>query len=75
MVPPDEVPNAVALYSAIVNTSRVVGPALAGLLVVTVGYGWCFAIDAASYSFVLVALWMMRPAELPTAALAAEGEG
>jgi MFS family permease len=64
MVPPDERPNAVALYSAIVNTSRVFGPALAGLLVVTLGYGWAFALDAASYLTVLYALWRMRPAEL-----------
>jgi MFS family permease len=64
MVPPDERPNAVALYSAIVNTSRVFGPALAGLLVVTLGYGWAFALDAASYLTVLYALWRMRPSEL-----------
>jgi MFS family permease len=64
MVPADERPNAVALYSAIVNTSRVFGPALAGLLVVTLGYGWAFALDAASYLTVLYALWRMRPAEL-----------
>jgi MFS family permease len=64
MVPPEERPNAVALYSAIVNTSRVFGPALAGLLVVTVGYGWAFALDAISCLVVLYALWRMRPAEL-----------
>jgi MFS family permease len=64
MVPAEEVPNAVALYSAIVNTSRVFGPALAGLLVVTVGFGWCFTVDAISYVFVLTALWLMRPREL-----------
>jgi MFS family permease len=64
MVPADEVPNAVALYSALVNTSRIFGPALAGLLVVTLGYGWCFTIDAVSYVTVIAALWMMRPAEL-----------
>ena len=34
------------------------------MLVVTVGYGWCFTVDAASYVFVIVALWMMRPSEL-----------
>jgi len=54
----------VVLYSAIVNLSRLFGPALAGLLVVTLGYGWCFAIDAASYLAVLVCLLLMRPAEL-----------
>jgi MFS family permease len=64
MVPGEDRPNAVALYSAIVNASRIFGPALAGVLVVSVGYGWCFAVDAASYLFVLAALWMMRPSEL-----------
>jgi MFS family permease len=64
MVPREDVPNAVALYSAIVNTSRIFGPALAGVLVVTLGYGWCFTLDAISYVTVLGALWMMRPAEL-----------
>src|SRR5262249_12654465 len=64
MVPGEDRPNAVALYSAVVNASRIFGPALAGVLVVTVGYGWCFAVDAASYVFVLVALFMMRPSEL-----------
>ena len=64
MVTPEDRPNAVALYSAIVNTSRIFGPALAGALVVTVGFGWCFTVDAISYVFVLLALWMMRPADL-----------
>ena len=64
MVPAEDIPNAVVLYSVIVNTARIFGPALAGLLVVTVGYGWCFAIDAASYLAVLTCIVMMRPAEL-----------
>jgi MFS family permease len=64
MVPKEDRPNAVALYSAIVNASRIFGPALAGVLVVTVGYGWCFAVDAASYVFVIIALAMMRTDEL-----------
>lgn len=64
MVPAEDLPNAVVLYSALVNTSRLIGPALAGLLVVTLGYGWCFTIDAISYVTVLIALAMMRPAEL-----------
>lgn len=64
MVPPEDLSNAVVLYSTIVNLSRIFGPALAGLLVVTVGYGWCFMLDAASYIAVLVCLVMMRPAEL-----------
>ena len=64
MVPAEDRPNAVVLYSLIVNVARIFGPALAGVLAVTVGYGWCFSIDAASYLVVLAALWMMRPAEL-----------
>src|SRR5439155_26658829 len=64
MVPAEDIPNAVVLYSTIVNLARVFGPALAGLLVVTVGYGWCFTRDAASYIAVLACLVLMRPAEL-----------
>jgi len=75
MVAPEDRPNAVALYSAIVNTSRIFGPALAGVLVVTVGYGWAFALDAATYVFVLAALWMMRPAELFRVAVMHETKG
>lgn len=64
MVPTRDVPNAVVLYSTIVNTSRFFGPALAGLLIINFGYGWCFAIDAASYLAVIAGLFLMRPAEL-----------
>jgi MFS family permease len=64
MVPAEDIPNAVVLYSTVVNVSRIFGPALAGLLVVTTGFGWCFAIDAASYLAVLLCLYIMRPAEL-----------
>ncbi len=64
MVRHEDIPNAVVLYSVIVNVSRIFGPALAGLLVTTLGYGWCFTIDAASYSAVLLCLAMMRTSEL-----------
>ncbi|MGH9124606.1 MAG: MFS transporter [Acidimicrobiales bacterium] len=64
MVPEKDRANAVVLYSLMVNVARIFGPALAGLLVVTVGYGWCFTVDAASYLVVIAALWKMRPAEL-----------
>ena len=63
MVRAEDIPNAV-VYSTHRERCPIIGPALAGLLVVTLGYGWCFTIDAASYSAVLVCLWMMRPAEL-----------
>jgi MFS family permease len=75
MVPIEDVPNAVTLYSAMVNLSRIVGPAIAGLLIVTVGYGWAFTADAISYLTVLTALAMMRPAELRRVAVTPRGRG
>ncbi len=64
MVPRELVPNAVMLYSTLVNSSRVFGPTLAGVLVTTVGYGWCFTVDAVSYVAVIAALAMLRRTEL-----------
>jgi MFS family permease len=64
MVGPDALTNAVGLNSVIVNASRMVGPAMAGLLIVTVGMSWTFLLNAASFLAVLVALWVMRPADL-----------
>ena len=64
MVPDDEVHNAVMLNSALMTGARIFGPALAGLLVVTTGFGWCFVIDGISYLAVIFGLARMRPAEL-----------
>jgi MFS family permease len=64
MVPEDQVQNAVTLNSALMTSSRVIGPAVAGVLVVTVGFGWCFIIDAVSYLAVIAGLLMMRRADL-----------
>ncbi|MEO7555297.1 MAG: MFS transporter [Acidimicrobiales bacterium] len=64
MVDEEDVQNAVSLNSALMTSSRVVGPALAGLLVHTVGFGWCFAVDGASYVAVLIGLWLMDPSRL-----------
>ena len=75
MVPADDVPNAVTLYSAMNSIARIVGPALAGLLIVTVGYGWCFTVDAISYLTVLTALAMMRSAELRRVPVTPRGAG
>jgi len=73
MVPTDEIPNAVTLYSAMNSMARIAGPAIAGLLIVTVGYGWCFTADAMSYAAVLTALAMMRSAELHRLPVTARG--
>jgi MFS family permease len=59
MVGPNELPNAVALNSSLLNASRVVGPALAGLVIATLGVGVCFAVNAASFVAVLAALLLM----------------
>ena len=63
MVPRENLANAVSLNSTLMTTARMIGPALAGVLIVTVGYAWCFLIDGASYLVVLGALRRMRPAE------------
>jgi predicted MFS family arabinose efflux permease len=75
MVPADDVQNAVTLNTAIMTSSRVVGPALAGLLVITTGYAWCFAIDGISYLAVIAGLWMMRTSELRQPPVIAKAKG
>lgn len=75
MVPRDHVNNAVSLNSALMTGSRVVGPALAGVLVMTVGFGWTFLIDGVSYVAVLVGLALMRSSELHPAPLVARAKG
>lgn len=75
MVPQESVTNAVSLNSAMMTSSRVVGPALAGLLVTTVGYGWAFLADGLSYIAVLICLALMRTSELRPSPLAAKAKG
>lgn len=64
MVGEEHVRNAVSLNSAAFTGSRVIGPAVAGVLIATVGIATCFLIDGLSYAAVLVALLAMRPTEL-----------
>jgi MFS family permease len=64
MVSKDDLPNAVVLYSTIVALSQVSGPALAGALVATVGFGWCFVLDAVTYVAVIACLIVMREGQL-----------
>jgi MFS family permease len=59
MVGRDDLPNAVSLNSVVMNSARVVGPAIGGLLIKAFGVAPCFYINAASYVAVLVALSMM----------------
>jgi MFS family permease len=75
MVPTERINNAVSLNSALMTLSRVVGPALAGLLVSTVGYGWAFFGDGVSYLAVIGGFWMMRTAELHPAPVTPRARG
>ncbi|MFN8052202.1 MAG: MFS transporter [Acidimicrobiales bacterium] len=75
MVEGDKVNNAVSLNSALMTGSRIIGPALAGLLISTVGYGWCFAVDGLTYIAVLVGYGLMDASKFRPGPVAARGRG
>jgi MFS family permease len=52
--------NAIALNSSMANGARLIGPAIAGLVIGAFGEGWCFLIDGVSYFAVIASLLMMR---------------
>jgi len=52
--------NAIAINSSMVNAARLIGPALAGLVIAAVGEGWCFFIDGVSYLAVIASLLLMH---------------
>ena len=62
LVPPRQIPNAVALNSLQFNLSRAVGPVIAGVILAKWGTGPCFAVNAVSFLAVIIALWRI---ELP----------
>jgi MFS family permease len=64
MVGPDRVVNAVSLNSVIVQAARIVGPAVAGILIATAGVVPCFAINALTFVAMILALWRMDPERL-----------
>ena len=57
---PADLPNAIALNSAMFNASRIIGPTIAGILIAAVGEAWCFLLDAISYIAVILSLMAMR---------------
>ena len=75
MVGTDRVVNAVSLNSVIVHTARIAGPALAAIVIATAGVGPCFAINAASFVAMLVALRRMDPRALEPAPVATREPG
>jgi MFS family permease len=60
MVGRDDLMNAIALNSSMFNGARIVGPAVAGILVATIGEGWCFFVNAVSFVAVIAGLLLMR---------------
>jgi len=59
MVGKEDLMNAIALNSSMFNGARVIGPAVAGILVAKLGEGWCFFVNAVSYIAVIIGLLMM----------------
>lgn len=60
MVGKDDLMNAIALNSSMFNGARIVGPAVAGVLVASIGEGWCFFANAVSYIAVIAGLLLMK---------------
>jgi len=56
----EDLPNAIALNSSMVNAARLLGPSLGGVIIAAVGEGWCFALDAGSYLAVIASLLLMH---------------
>lgn len=66
LVGPDNLRNAVTLYSTMINLARIIGPAIAGALIAAFGLAPCFIINGVSYVAVVIMLGMMRANELLT---------
>ncbi len=66
IVPRRDLLNAIALNSSAFNLARVIGPAIAGVLIATVGLAACFLVNAASYLAVIAGLLMMKTDTRPT---------
>jgi MFS family permease len=75
LVDEDDLSNAVALNSTSFNAARMIGPALAGLLIASVGTGWVFVINAASFAAVLCSLRFLRGSDLRLGARAVRTRG
>ena len=56
----EDLANAIALNSSMVNVARLLGPSIGGVVIAAVGEGWCFMIDAISYLAVIASLFAMR---------------
>ena len=63
----DDLPNAIALNSVLMNGGRLVGPSIAGVLLVFISEGWCFLINAVSFVAIIGSVSMIRLAPQPRA--------
>ncbi len=70
-----DLPNAVALNSTSFNAARMVGPAVAGLVIASVGTGWAFLVNGISFVAVLISLRFLRVSELHSKARARRTQG
>jgi len=70
MVGDADLPNAVALNSSSFNAAQMIGPAIAGLLIASVGLGWAFLLNGLSFAAVLISMSFFRLSELHTSARA-----
>lgn len=75
LVPEEQITNAVSLNSALMTGSRIIGPALGGLLVATAGFGWAFLLNGLTYVAVLAGLRMIDPSEVRPAPVTPRGKG
>ena len=73
LVPREDLPAAVALSATIWHGARFVGPALAGIVIVTAGIAPAFALNAAAYGLFVYALWRLKPADQTLAAASQKG--
>lgn len=75
LVPAGRLSNAVGLNSTSFNAARLIGPGLAGLLIAAVGTGWVFLINGVSFAATIVALLLMRTADLRPMPVAPRAKG
>ncbi|MFF8959469.1 MFS transporter [Streptomyces sp. NPDC014894] len=75
MVGPDQLANAVSLNSANFQSARLIGPAVAGVLITAVGSGYAFLFNGLSFLAPIASLLLMRPAELHRVERAPRGKG
>jgi MFS family permease len=64
LVEPSEMPNAISLSNAVFTSARIIGPSIAGVVIATVGVGWCFVLTGLSSLGALTSLTRMKTADM-----------